>query len=245
MAQQTLNSKAVSSIMKARINVTADRAGRSGVFTIQGNGNVIGVKNKAGEPVASYSDSDTQFEKKVFNCKANSAVAMANPRNHKILLAALKAEKAGTNVDYTLNEKEGAKSYSAHELFNAYLNKVQFSFNIPLPSAIADQIGDRDEISAKVQLIKTDNGEILTLDPKTIKVLEPEVFGTTEFKMPDLDAEDIDADDVFGDDEDDAFTAMDHNALVAEAKKAKIKGLTKASTDDDIRAALRAELAKA
>lgn len=194
---QILDSRAVSAIIKSRVTtVTKDNVGRTGVFTIIGKGNVQGVKNKKGEPVASYGDADVQFEKKIFNCNANSGVAMKNPRIHAILIAGLKAEKAKANVTFTLNEKEGAKSYSAHELFDAYLNKIQLSFNIPLPSPIADKLGHRDEISARVQLITTERGELLTLDPKSIKVLEPEVFGTVEFKMPDIDLEEVDADDI-------------------------------------------------
>jgi hypothetical protein len=191
MAQQTITGKAVASIMNSRILVPSSMVGRSIVLTVQGNGNVLDVRNKKGEEVESYLGGGDVFQKKVFNCKANSEVAMRNPRNKAILMSGIKAERsaAGT-ITFTLNDKEGAKEYSAHDLYNAYLNKVQFSFNIPLPSPIADTIGDRDEISAKVQLIKTDAGELLTLDPKSIKVLDPEVLGTTKFSLPDFEEED-------------------------------------------------------
>lgn len=171
---QTIDRKALANIMNGRTLVPASKVGRTVTLTVQGNGNIVDVKNKEGQEVESYIGGGAIFQKKIFNCKANSEVAMQAAPNRELLKSALAEDKAG-NAD------------KAAELFGQYLNKVQLSFNIPLPSPIADKIGDRDEISAKVTMITTDNGSILTLDPKSIKVLEPEVLGNTKFSLPDED----------------------------------------------------------
>jgi hypothetical protein len=224
MAQQILNGKGVAAIMNSRLLITSAVIGRTVLLAIQGNGNTVEVKNKDGENVASYAGDGSIFEKKIFNGKANSEVAMRNPLNKQLLKDAIAAEKAG--------DADGAA-----EIYNKYLNKVQLSFNVPLPSALADRLGDRDDIAAKVMEIKTENGTLLTIDPKTIKVMEPTVLSTTKFTLEvgDDEDEDLDLDETPTQDE---FAGMDRKALVTAAKE--INFATKGKTDDEVRAALRA-----
>lgn len=217
-----LNGKGVAAIMNSRLLITTASIGRTVLLAIQGNGNTLEVKDKNGDNVASYDGSGEIFEKKIFNCKANSEIAMRNPINKQTLRDAVASEKAG-NVE------------KAAELYNTYLNKVQLSFNIPLPSKLADRLGDRDDIAAKVQEIKTEKGSLLTIDPKTIKVMEPTVLATTKFSLDMDDEDEEDVDDVIKTDE---FTNMERKELVAAAKA--IGFATKGKTDDEVRAALRA-----
>jgi hypothetical protein len=172
MAQQ-LNAKAVQVIMKQRGLVQEAQAGKKKVLlTVQGNGVIVDVKDKEGAFVQSVTEPGTVFRKMIFNVKANSDLAMRNPLNTAILKDAVLAERAG-------------EAEKAHELYNSYLNKVQVSFSIPLPSKLEDKLSDGVEISARVEKITTDNGSLLTIDPKTISIVEPDALGKTTF---DLDA---------------------------------------------------------
>lgn len=179
MAQNLLNKDAIVRIMNKRALITKALVGRKVLLTIQGNGTVVDVLTKDGDPVMSITDPDVVLQKKIFNVRANSEVAMSNSRNKQILKDAIAAEKAGDEQ-------------AAHELYNDFLNKSQVSFGVILPSAIADKLGNGVDIAAKVELISTENGELLTIDPSTISVKEPEVLGATAFS---LNA-------VFGEDED-------------------------------------------
>lgn len=168
----------VSAIMKKRSTIPAEAENKRVRFLIQGNGNVIDVLDKEGNPVTSTIEGyeGTVLQKKIFNLRANSGVAMSNSRTRQYLLDGIKAEKAG--------DKE-----KAHELLNQYLNSAQMSFGVLLPSAVADKLTSGMEIAAQVVKVTTENGSLLTIDPSTISIVEPEVYGATTFNMEDFVAE--------------------------------------------------------
>ncbi len=167
-----INAKAVQAIMKQRIAVPEVVAGGKKVlFTVQGFGTKIQLVDKQGITVAN--DDGEVIDKMIYNLRANSEIAMKNPANRELLMAGLKAEKAG--------EAEEADKH-----FAAYLNKVQMSFSLLLPSAVANRLADGVEISARVEKITTDNGSLLTIDPKTISIVEPDVLGKTTFNLDDI-----------------------------------------------------------
>jgi hypothetical protein len=164
-----LDGKAVQSIMKQRILVPSTLVGKKVQFTVVGSretgkaGNIMDVTNKAGEPVMSVVDAGVILQKVVYNVQASSVISQRNPRNIAWLKEGIAAERAG-NAEL------------AHEKFTQFLNATQMSFNILLPSGIVDRIQHGTEIAGKVQLIETDNGQTLTLDDKTISIVEPEVL---------------------------------------------------------------------
>ena len=173
--------------MTRRVNVTPLSIGRKGTFLVQGKGNIIDVVDKAGNPVKSTQKGfeGTILKKKVFNLRANSAVARQNERTHGYLMAGLKAEKSGTPVLHTIGKER--KAYSAHDLFNAYLNSCQMSFGVLLPlSATAAQLDDNVEITAVITEIETEKGKMLSIDPSTISLVKAEVFEATSFNLDDL-----------------------------------------------------------
>lgn len=174
MSSFKFNQKSFQSLMNNRINATLEAATkqRTVLLTIKGNGNSIDVKNKAGELVAQAGGDGVVLQKKIFNTNVNSAIAMKNPANVTLYKDACKAEKAG-------------ETDKAHDLFNQLANKLQVSFGLLLPSKFEFQLSDGVEISAKLQLITTDNGQIITIDPKTIRIMEPEVLATGGFSMED------------------------------------------------------------
>lgn len=165
-----LTSKAVQSIMSKRILIPTSKEGAKIRFTVQGEGTWMDVKDGEGNFVMSASDPGVILRKKIFNLQASSQVAMSNPDNKKMLVDALKAERAGDTE-------------RAHELFNNYLNKTQLSFSVLDNQAVLPKIVNGVDIAAKVQLITTDNGTLLTIDPSTISVIEPEIIKTATFDL--------------------------------------------------------------
>lgn len=159
--------------MQKRQTIPAEAVGKRVKFMIQGNGNVIDVKDREGNLVQSIVEPGTVLQKKIFNVRANSALAMQNDRTRGYIKAAMAAEKAG-------------KAEEAAELYNNYLNATQISFGVLLPSAIVAKLSTGVEIAATLQRVDTENGSLLTIDPTTISVVEPEVYGTTTFDLADF-----------------------------------------------------------
>jgi hypothetical protein len=176
-----INMQALQTILNTRVLITNDMIGKRVRLLIQGNGNVVDVKTKAGELVTSTIPGyeGTVLQKKIFNVRANAQLAMKSALNLDDLRAGIAAEKAG-------------KADEAHTLFNAYLNRAQISFGVLLPSPLESKLANGVEIAGTIQLIETDNGKLLTIDPSTISVVDPEVAGKTTFSLEDIFGEDTD-----------------------------------------------------
>lgn len=167
-----LNMQSVKSIMNNRVLIPQSATGKKFRLDIQGDGTIVDVTNKAGEAVLSIiaGEEGTLLRKKIFNVRANSEIAMKNARNVQSLRDGVAAEKLGN-------------MQAAHDAFNLYLNACQISFGIILNSTggIVDQLSNGVEIAATITRIDTDNGSLLTIDPKTIAIMAPEVAGKTSF----------------------------------------------------------------
>ena len=128
---------------------------------VKGNGTLMDVTTKAGEPVASRAGSgDTVLQKVIYNVEAISGIAMENPRNKQFFLDGIKAEEAG---DFK----------AAHENYNKFLNAVQMSFNVLLPAK--HEFHDEEVVAAVIDLVTTDKGELLTL--KNVRPIEIKTVG--------------------------------------------------------------------
>jgi len=181
--------QSVKSIMNKRTLVPTTMIGKRVRLTIQGDGNIIDVRNKAGELVANVVAGDgTNLQKKIYNCKAVSQIAMTSPLARTLLSNAVAAEKAGGAIvgKLTNDPAEVAVPHTVDEYATAYLNHVQLSFGILLPSAKIDQLANGVEIAAKVEKVTTENGSLLTLDPSTLSIVEPETLGEVAFNIDDL-----------------------------------------------------------
>lgn len=174
--QRSMTSASVKAIMQKRISIPTEAVGENVKLRVQGNGNTIDVTDKSGEPVQSLQQPGTVLQKKLFNFKANSGIALQNSRNRQLVIDGIKAEKAGDT------EK-------AHELFNAYLNATQLSVGILLPSKVSENLRDGVLISADIMRVDTDNGSLLTIDPSTISIVEAKTYGATSFDLDDFDTE--------------------------------------------------------
>lgn len=168
-----LDAKAVQNIIAKRRIIRMTDADSILKFEIQGNGNIIPVTDKSGAQVYSNTDSNLPLTKSIYNIKANSHVAMLNPRNREILKAAMTAETAGDKDE-------------AHDLFNQYLNKIQVSFSVILnPGRNTVQFYTGQQVQGRVQLVTTENGQLLTLE-SVVAVRIEEAAKTPTFSLTDL-----------------------------------------------------------
>lgn len=158
--------------MRGRVGITASHVGKRVRVFIQGDGTTINVTDKDGNEVLSTLEGEegVVLEKKIFNLRATSGISMKNPRNIEWLKEGVAAEKAGDAV-------------KADEMFTKYLNATQVSVGIITGSKLVDQLANGVEIAATVREITTDNGSLLTLDTKTIAVMEPEILETMDFDI--------------------------------------------------------------
>lgn len=203
-----LTAKSVQSIMNKRVLVSKSKEGVKVLLTVQGDGNWMDVTDKEGNFVMSATDSGVILRKKIFNLQATSEIATKNPIFVKLLIDGLKAERAG-------------KADEASDFFNEYLNKTQLSFSVLDNQAVLTKIVNGVEIAAKIQLVTTDNGELLTIDPSTISIKEPEILKTTVFDLSALTGLSAEALAELEEEEDDLATKL--KGMTAAQRKAYIK----------------------
>lgn len=173
MANQVfVTSQMLMRLMNSRTLIQATDEGKRVELAIRGDGSAPqDVKDKAGNLIQSVVETGTVFQTIIFNTMSNSGIAMGNELNKTLLKEGLAAEKAGN--------KE-----LAHEKFNAYLNAVTVSFNVPTTSSVLQKLADRVHIAAVIVKVTTPNGSLLTIDPKSISVLAPEKLAVTSFVLP-------------------------------------------------------------
>lgn len=181
--------------MNKRILVAIAMIGQRMVLQIQGDGNVLDVLDKAGEQVLSKipGQEGTILQKRIFNVKGASQIAMASPLAKSLLKNGFAAETAkGTVIGLLTNDpKEVAAPHTADEYFTAYLNYTQVSFGVLLPSAIADRLANGVEVAARVEKVTTENGSLLTVDASSISVLEPKHGTAVAFDISDYLKEEV------------------------------------------------------
>lgn len=177
--------KSVTKIMDRRGQVNEQNVGKKVRLTIIGPGSPAqDVKTKDGQYVQSVVDPELVAQKIIFNLNASSALAMKHPEVRQLSREGLAAETAG-NMEL------------AHEKYQAFLNATQISFNVFTTDRILDQLGDRVDIAAEIISVPGANGNVLTIDPKTIQVLKPEELKKVTFSFDEED-EDDDNDQVGG-----------------------------------------------
>lgn len=176
-SSQVFTIKSLETIFNKRKMATQALVGRKVQFIIQGNGNVIDVLDKAGNPVPSITDGSI-LQKKIFNVRANSEVAVKNQRSRDLLAQIKIANKAGD-------------ANKVDELVREYLNKVQLSFSVLSGTSLFDNpdLQNGAEISATLQQVDTENGSLLTLDASTLSVMAPATLSDSKFTM-DLEDDD-------------------------------------------------------
>lgn len=158
---------------------------------IDSDGNDVDVVTSEGEVVMSKRKGEEGMilRRRIFNVRANSDIAMNNPRNREYFKNGCRAEFSGGNWTGIIGNEKEPKAHTADEWFSAYLNATQMSFGVLLPNRLVDNgsLTRGAEIVANVEVIKTDNGTLVTLDSSTIAVSAPEVYGKTTFSSADMD----------------------------------------------------------
>lgn len=167
-----LDAAKAQNIIASRSLVKRSQVGETFRFHVQGNGNIIPVRDKEGNQVMS-SGTDLPLYKTIYNIKANSHVAMLSVRNQAILREAMKAETDGDME-------------TAHTKFNEYLNKIQVSFSVIInPGREPQKFYDKQLIEGEIELVTTDNGELLTIsNPRAVAVAK--LGATPAFTLEDL-----------------------------------------------------------
>jgi hypothetical protein len=168
-----LSAAKVRSIIASRSIVKTVQVGDTVRFHIQGNGVTIPVKTSAGAIVMA-NGTNIPLTKTIYGTKVNSQVAMMNERNRQLLKDAVAAEAAG------------ADDFEVTKAFNTYLNKIQVSFSIlHNPGRKIETFYNKQLVEAEVELITTDNGQLLTFT--NVRPVKTEKLGSTpEFTLEDL-----------------------------------------------------------
>lgn len=165
--QRKLDSKAFLAILNSRKTVKPTHAGMQVLLAVQGNGQFLpkGHKYSVGGE-----ERENEFDRTIYNAKANSAMSMTRADLRTLLADAFKAESAG-DTD------------KASELFNAYLNGVQMSFSVIEPST--RKFASGDAITAMIAVVETKAGEqqIVLND---VRYKAPTTVEDTKFEISDL-----------------------------------------------------------
>ncbi|MBK7763293.1 MAG: hypothetical protein IPI46_07950 [Bacteroidetes bacterium] len=129
------------------------------LFTIKGSGTILDVRDGLGQYVMSADGSGEVLRKKIFNTDYLSPSGFKNPTSQEYLKKGMLAEAEGRKQD-------------AADYYNAFLNAVTMSFSILSNSKHFENLSNGDQINANLQQIETDNGMLVTIDPKSISVKE-------------------------------------------------------------------------
>jgi len=119
------------------------------------NTNVVNATRRDGTLVEAYNGGT--LSKKIYNVEAVDMEAVA--RLTPVLAAAKDAEDAGDKA-------------LASDLYTYFLNRTQVSFSILSTNSLFNRNLRGEEIVAYVDLVKTENGTLLTLDGGSIVVKE-------------------------------------------------------------------------
>lgn len=194
--RRLIDDKATMNIISKRGMIRLTDIGTTLRFHVQGNGNIIpamkwvvgadGKRTDKQEQALSF-DGVTPLMKRIYNIKANSQMAMQNPRNQALLADAMKLQADG-------REEE------ASDAFNAYLNATQVSFSYLLNPGVEKTFYDGQLVEGEVTRLDTPNGSTIVLE-NVRAVAITKVGNTPAFSLSDLLGEGADKqvgpDDVF------------------------------------------------
>lgn len=175
MAQQPVklvDSRMVDNFVSSWEDLNVNNVGEMIIFTIQGTPSLYDVKKSDGSTALSYRNDGSTFKKMIFNVKHKSMLALKSP----FVLA---------NADKGLAAETAGDKIGAHEHFNRFLRSVQISFSLPIEHRLAYALKEGDTILGKAELRVTKNGQLLSIDPSTVRIFipVPVITGKTAFKM--------------------------------------------------------------
>lgn len=177
--RRVIDTKAFMAILNKRITLKPDHIGQQVVLAVQGNGQFLPKGYQYPDP-SGTGMSENLFDRWIYNLRANSSLLMALPANRQLLAEAIKAESAGDME-------------TATDLFNEYLNAVQFSFSvIDNPGSTRAKFTSGDQVKATVVEVTTARGERrIVVNDVTLKPAV--VLTAATFSLSDLIGVDEDA----------------------------------------------------
>lgn len=158
-------------ILNSRKTLKRDHIGQQVQLAIQGNGTFLPQGHKY---TVAGSARVNEFDRTIYNLKANSSLSMQRAENKQLLSEALKAESAGDMEKAT-------------ELFNDYLNAVQVSFSVIEPSSRRFASGDM--VTAIVAEAIGKDSDVPQLVVNDVRYKAPVTVEATKFDITELIAE--------------------------------------------------------
>lgn len=155
-------------ILNSRKTLKTSHVGLQVILAIQGIGTFLPKGHKY---AANGVDRENQFDRTIYNLKANSQLSMMRDENKQLLSAAMKADSAGNVEDST-------------KLFNEYLNNVQVSFSVIEPSQRKFASGDM--VTAIVAEAIAQGTEAKQLVVNDVRYKAPTSVEATKFDITDL-----------------------------------------------------------
>lgn len=168
--RRKLDSKAFLAILNSRKTIKVSHAGQQVLLSVQGEGQFLPKGHKysvAGE------ERENEFDRTIYNLKANSAISMQSAENRELLKKAMQAESAAEVDD-------------ADELFNEYLNAIQVSFSVIEPSP--RKFASGDQVTAVIAEVETKAGN-KQLVVNDVRYKAPTQVEATKFEVSDLMAD--------------------------------------------------------
>lgn len=162
-----LDAKAFMSILNSRITIKTDNVGQQVLLAVQGNGTFLPKGHKY---TVNGTDRENQFDRTIYNLRANSQLSMLRDENKQLLSDAIKAESAGNTEE-------------AHKLFNDYLNAIQVSFSVIEPSSRKFASGDMVTAVVGEAISEAGSKQLVVND---VRYKAPVTLTKTTFDITDL-----------------------------------------------------------
>lgn len=139
--QRQIDDKAFINILNSRKTLKISHVGLQVLLAIQGIGQFLAKGHKY---TVGGEERTNEFDRTIYNVKANSQLSMMRAENKQLLSDAMKAQAEGRPDDATA-------------LFNQYLNAVQVSFSVIEPSSRKFESGDM--VTAVVAEVESKAGD--------------------------------------------------------------------------------------
>lgn len=133
-AKRTIDQSAFMAILNSRKTIARTHIGLQVLLAVQGTGTFLPKGHKY---TVNGKERENEFDRTIYNLRANSQISMQRDENRKLVADAMKAESAG-DVD------------KATELYNQYLNNVQVSFSVVERGGTSRQFASGDMVTAVV-----------------------------------------------------------------------------------------------
>lgn len=156
-------------ILNSRLTLKPEHIGQQVLLSVMGKGQFLPAGFQYAGPMGA---TENQFNRWIYNLKANSAYSLTRKENRELLKEALKLESAGDVAGAT-------------DLYNDYLNAVQISFSVIDRGTSPQKLAAGDMVTAIVAEVATKAGEkqIVVND---VRYKAPTQVVATKFAVTDL-----------------------------------------------------------